>query len=110
MDNITADKIKNRRSFLPGLLFGLVLFLIWLLIFFFVPPDSWIILFAFLALTFLVIFVFGSLLMANTRRGLFASLVLVIFMVLGYYEAGNWLNLALIVGVFLAAEYYVSKN
>lgn len=103
------ERVKRRKNFLPALLLTVLLWTVWLAVFFFAPPETFLMPFVFLTLTFLAILFSATLLFANTRRGFLTALGLTAFMLLNFYGIGNYLNLLLIVGVLLAAEYYFSR-
>lgn len=67
-----------------------------------------------LYLPFFVLFLPASfftlaLMLANTRRGLLASLGLTAYLVLRVYELGNVLNLVLILGIVIAIDRYLDS-
>lgn len=64
----------------------------------------------FLAVTSISVFFLAALVFANTRRGLLTAGGVVFFMLLNYYEAGNYLTAFLILGILLSIEYYFSKQ
>lgn len=99
------ERVKKRRNFLPALLLGIGFFTAWLLLFLFIPPDSQATLYSFAVLLFFALFFLSSLILGNARRGLFLSVGVLLFMGLGYYGAGTWLNFLLLVGVLVAIEY-----
>ncbi len=105
-----AERQKRRKNFLPTLI---ITFLLWAGFFFtvyFVDPNTIgaIPLFFFvLWLAFLFTF---SVLFANARRGLVASIGLIIFLYLRFLGVGNLLNFLLIGGVAVSIELYYSKN
>lgn len=101
-----AARVKKRKGFLPALLLGVLLFLGWLLMLFFLPPQNIFFTVLFLSLLFLSLLFLTSLIFANTRRGLLFSAGMVIFLVLGYWGAGTWLNLVLLGGILFAIELY----
>lgn len=104
------DKIRRRRSFLPALILGVLFLVGWLTFLFFVPPQNVFLTFGFVALLFLSLLFFSSLLMGRTRRGLVFSLGVVLFLVLGYFGAGNWLNFILLTAIGVTLEYYLSRR
>lgn len=106
-DKKFKDIRKNRLNFLPAVLISLVLVFIWLVYFFTVPPYGDFSSYMFLSLTFLVVFMVGSLVLGEKRRGFVLSSGVIIFLVLGYYGMGNWLNLLLIIGALISVEYYM---
>lgn len=103
-------KSRQRKNFLLSFSIAVVLWVFWLILFFFVPPEIPGITLAFLALTFAVFFLTAALLLASTRRGLIAAVGGVLVMLLSYYGAGDYLNILLVVGVLATVEYYLSKR
>lgn len=104
------DKFRRRKNFLPTLLITIILWSIWAITFFFVPPETFLVPILFLFITFLATLFTGSLIFANTRRGLLSALGILFFMLLNYYNIGNYLNIVLLVGILFAAEYYFSRQ
>lgn len=106
-----------QKNFVATFFVTLLLWSALALIFFFVPPEKPFMTeglrfmpLVFLVLSFLALLFAGSLLFANTRRGFLLSLLIIIFMVLRYWEIGNYLNLLLLGGIFLSLEYYLSNK
>lgn len=106
---VLTERLKLRRNFLLGFLISVFFLLVWLVVFFFVPPEYTFNRIVFLLFTFFVLFFSASLLLANTRRGLIVSSASVVFLILGYFGAGNWLNFILIAGIVLVLEYYLKR-
>lgn len=79
-----------------------------LLIFFTDPSTPGVLPLFFLLIFFALLFTF-SLLFANSRRGLIASITICIFILLRYLGIGNIINLILLVGLAITAELYLSK-
>jgi len=103
-------EIKFRKNFLPTLLITGILSLAIFYLIFYVDPESFGAVVLFFILTFLFLLFIFSTLFANTRRGVIASFTLVLYLVLRYYGIGHILNLALIIGLALTAEIYLSRN
>lgn len=100
---------RKKNLFLP-LLSTIFILSIWILIFFFVPPESPLAPLAFLAITSLVVFFLVSIAFKNTRRGILSSVLVLLLMLMNYYGAGNYLNAILLLGVFLSLDFYLSKR
>lgn len=100
---------RKKNLFLP-LLSAIFILSIWILIFFFVPPESPFAPLAFLTITSLVVFFLVSLILANTRKGILSSVLALLLMLMNYYGAGNYLNAILLLGVFLSLDFYLSKQ
>lgn len=64
----------------------------------------------FLTVTFISVFLLATLVLGNTRRGLLAASGVLLFMLLNYYRAGNYLTALLIAGILLSIEYYFSRQ
>lgn len=105
-----ATKFRRRRNFLPTLLVTIILWGILGVIFFFVPPEAFLAPFLFLTIVSLTTLFTGSLIFANTRHGFLLTLGILIFMLLNYYNIGNYLNIVLLVGILFAVEYYCSRQ
>ncbi len=106
----TKEKLLKRKNFFAAAVIAFMLWIVWIFIFFFVPPERFSLPLIFIFVTFLTILFTGSLLFASTRRGLLLSLGVVIFMLLRYFEIGNYLNLILLSGILLSIEYYLTKD
>ncbi len=92
---------------MPALLLGVFLFFVWLLVFFFIPPQNILYIAGFLVLLLFSLLFISSLIFANTRRGFLLALGLVVFLILGYWGAGTWLNFILLGGILFAIELYL---
>lgn len=103
-------KNRQRKDFFFSFLVAVTLWVFWLTLFFFVPPEIPGITFLFLVLTFAAFFLTAALLLANTRRGFLVAVGAVLIMLLSYYGAGNYLNILLVIGILAATEYYLSKR
>ncbi|MBI2035042.1 MAG: hypothetical protein HYT11_04885 [Candidatus Levybacteria bacterium] len=103
-------KFRRRKNFLPALLVTIILWGILAIIFFFVPPETPLMPLLFLLIVFLTALFTGSLIFANTRRGVLLSLGILVFMLLNYYNIGNYLNLALLAGILVTLDYYLSHR
>lgn len=99
-----------RKNFIAAFLLTFLLWTVWVIFFFFTPPEYFLTPLVFLLISFLAILFTFALLFANTRRGLLVALGAISFMALRYYEIGNYLNLLLLAGVLLSLEYYLSNN
>ena len=102
-------KYVHRKNFFAAAVITAVLWIVWAIMFFLVPPEG-AMPFVFLLISFLVVLFSGALIFANTRRGLLLSLGVVSFMLLRYFEIGNYLNLVLLAGLLLSVEYYLSRE
>ena len=100
---------RKKNLFLP-LLSVIFILSIWILIFFFVPPEAPLAPLAFLTITSLGIFFLVSLIFKNTKRGILSSVLVLLLMLMNYYGAGNYLNAILLLGVFLSLDFYLSKR
>jgi len=101
-----SSRVKKRKGFLPALFLGILFFLSWITVLVFLPPNNVFSVGLFLLLFFLFLLFLGSLVFANTRCGFLLALGLLIFLVLGYWGAGTWLNFVLLGGILLAIEFY----
>ena len=104
------ERIKKRRNFLPAVFLSLFLLLIWIIIFYFVPPAGTLTPSLFLIVTFLIVLTTTSLIFANSRRGLVIAIAAISFMLLNYFKIGNFLNLIFLVGILICTEFYLSKR
>lgn len=102
--------LRKRKSFTPTIV---VSFALWTLIVFlllFVDPVTPGIIYVFFILLFFAIFLPSALLLAKARRGLLLTLVIIIFLVLRYFQIGNVINLILIASAFGLLEYYLTTR
>ncbi len=90
---------------MPAIVLGVLFLLTWIVTLFFLPPQNPVSIVAFLALLFSGLFFSTSLIFANTRRGLLFSFGVIVFLILGYWGAGTWLNLVLLLGILVIIEY-----
>ena len=107
---LKPKRILVRKNFFASFLVSLLLWLFWLIVFFFIPPEYTAMPFVFLTLTFLAVLFTTALVFANTRRGLLAAVGITVFMILRYFEIGNYLNLFLLAGLLFSIEYYLSST
>lgn len=101
---------KRNRNFLPALILSFAFLSFWLLLFFFVHPASLLPILTFCVLLFFWLFFTASLLLGNTRQGFFIGIGILVFLVIGYWGAGTWLNLLLIVGILITLEYVIAQK
>lgn len=99
-----------RKNFIATFLLTVFLWATWTIFFLLVPPEYFLTPLAFLLISFLAVLFTFALLFANTRRGLLVALGVTVFMILRYFEIGNYLNLLLLAGIFLSLEYYLSNK
>jgi hypothetical protein len=103
-------RIKLRKNFFPTLAVTLLLWAALAGLVYFVEPDAPLALIAFFILVFLALLFTFSTVFANSRRGLIATLALVVFLLLRYLGVGNILNFLLIAGVAVTIELYFWKK
>ncbi|OGY07252.1 MAG: hypothetical protein A3D24_02640 [Candidatus Blackburnbacteria bacterium RIFCSPHIGHO2_02_FULL_39_13] len=101
---------KSRKNFLPTAILTLFLWGAWITIFFFVPPETFLMPIFFLLLTFLCFLFTSSLIFANSRRGLLVATGVILYMILKYFGLINVLNIILIVAILGIVEYYFSNK
>jgi hypothetical protein len=115
MKQLKATKKRHKNYFLTFVLI-LIFWVITGFIVGFVEPElvrdiliprSYLVLFAPL---FLALLLTTSVLLANTRRGLVITCVVISFLILRLHELGNLLNLILLVGLAAAIEYYFTQK
>ena len=75
-----------------------------------IPPTSTFLLLAFFFLLLVALFLTSALIWANSRRGLLTALFVILVLVFRYYQIGNFLNLILLLAIFMALEIYFSKQ
>ncbi len=101
--------VKHRRNFLPTLIVNLLLWMLLAFIIVKVPPDFYntALFFILLALSLTLTL---ALLLGNTRRGFFLALLFAGFLILRLVREASWLNLALLLAIFLTSELYFSRR
>jgi hypothetical protein len=105
----TKERIKIRKNFLPTVLVTIFFWICWGLIFYLVPPETFLMPLVFIVLTFFAVLFPSALIFANTRRGMFAASYITLIMILNYLDLGNILNFLLLLGLFIALEYYFTN-
>lgn len=107
---------RQRRNFFPTLV---LIFFFWatlgLMIFYLEPnlvKDIFIpgLYLPFFLNLFLALFLTLAIIFANSRRGFFLALGIVIFMILRLFGLGNLLNALLIFSLFFTLEYYFTRH
>ena len=102
--------IKRRKNFLPTLFLAGLTWLCWAFVLFKIPPESTFLLFVFFFLLFTALFLTSALLLANSRRGLIMALFVILVLVFRYYQIGNFINLILLLAIFVALELFFAKK
>ena len=103
-------ELKKRKNFFPLLVFTIVLWFIFSLVIILTDPDKKGALELFMAVLFSASFFTFALILGKTRRGLLMAIGITIFFFLRYLGVGNLLNLALLMGILFAFEFYLSKR
>jgi hypothetical protein len=75
---------------------------------YFIDPDSFGVIFLFFILIFFCLLFTFSLIFANSRRGIAATIATTFFLLLMYFGVGNIINLILIVAIAVCIELYFS--
>ena len=106
--NSHKQQILKRKNFLPTLLLTIVLWGFLAGLIYFVDPAAFgIVPLFFIFIFFCLLFTF-SLIFANGRRGLVATIATTFFLFLMYLGVGNILNAILIIAIALCIELYFS--
>lgn len=100
-------RIKKRKNFLPSLLLTILFWLLWGGLVYFKSPDNNFLLFCFFLLLFLAVFFTTALILANSRRGLFLALFVVLTLLFRLWQIGNLLNIVLLASIFIILEFYL---
>lgn len=107
---IRKQQVLKRKNFLPTLLLTILLWLLLTTLVYFADPQT----FGAIPLFFLLLFISFlftfSLIFANSRRGLVASISLILFSILLFLGVGNLLNLILILAIGTCTELYFSTK
>lgn len=104
------SKVHRKKNLFLPLLSIIFILSIWILIFFFIPPEAPLAPLAFLAISSLVVFFLVSLIFKNIRRGMLSFVFVLLLMLMNYYGTGNYLNAILLLGVFLSLDFYLLKR
>jgi len=102
-----AQALK-RKNFLPTLIITIFLWLLLGGLVYFVGPDSFGVIPLFFVLIFFCLLFTFSLIFANSRRGIVATIAITFFLLLTYLGVGNILNMILIVAIAACIELYFS--
>lgn len=106
--NSHKEQALKRKNFLPTLIITIFLWSILGGLIYFIDPGTFgAILLFFILVFFCLLFTF-SLIFANSRRGIVATIALTFFLLLMYFGIGNFLNLILIVAIAVCIELYFS--
>lgn len=110
------SKKRKKTRFWLSFVLGLFFWMVWLLIVFFVEPETlsdlpfsfgyW----PFFTSLGLALFFSLALIFRSSRRGLFFSLGIILWLVLRLLDLGNWLNGILILGTIIGLDLYLSKR
>lgn len=107
---IRKQQVLKRKNFLPTLLLTILLWLLLTTLVYFADPQT----FGAIPLFFLLLFISFlftfSLIFANSRRGLVASISFILFSILLFLGVGNLLNLILILAIGTCTELYFSTK
>ncbi|MGB9911535.1 MAG: hypothetical protein ACPLKP_02955 [Microgenomates group bacterium] len=101
---------RKRKKIWPTLFLALIFWISWLLIVFKYPPSSDFLIFLFFLLLFLALFFSGALVFKNSRRGLFLASIIIIFLLFRLYHLANFLNIFLLLAIFVTLEIYFSLS
>ena len=98
--------VKRRKSFTLSLFLIILLWVSLSTFIYLVDPEQFgavqiFFVLVFATLTFTLSFAFN-----NTRRGVIATVCVVLFLILRYFDIGNILNLLLVIGLGISVEYY----
>jgi len=107
---MSRNRVRKKKSKLPFLFITLILWVLFLLVFFLLDPESRGAKMVFFLTLVPSLFITSSIVFSNLRRGSLLTLGVVVYLLLGLVELGNILNLSLITGVLIAFEIYFSKN
>lgn len=101
---------KKRKNFFLTLTVIIILWGLFGFMVYFTRPDNTLALLSFFITLFLALLFTFSALFANTRRGLFVAMFVIIFLVLRSLGTGNIVNFLLMLGILISIEYYYSKR
>ncbi|MGA2910423.1 MAG: hypothetical protein ABSE04_01295 [Candidatus Microgenomates bacterium] len=106
--NSHKQQILKRKNFLPTLLLTIFLWGLLAGLIYFIDPASFGVVPLFFILVFFCLLFTFSLIFANSRRGMVATVATTFFLFLTYLGVGNILNLILILAIALCIELYFS--
>lgn len=106
--NLRKQQVLKRKNFLPTLLITILLWMILGGLVYFIDPDSFAAIPLFFILAFFCLLFTFSLIFANSRRGVVATIAITFFLLLTFFGVGNILNLILIVAIAICIELYFS--
>lgn len=106
--NLRKQQVLKRRNFLPTFLTTIFLWLFLGGLIYFIDPGSFGAILLFFVLTFFSLLFTFSLIFANSRRGIVATIAITFFLTLMYFGVGNFLNLILIIAIATCIELYFS--
>lgn len=102
--NVKRRLIERKRSFVPTLVTTGLLWFMCISIIFATEPEKLPNQLVFILVLFLALFFTFTIIFTNKRRGVIASLAVVIFLVLSYFGVGSILNFLLVAGIAFALE------
>lgn len=104
--NSHREQKLKRKNFLPTLLITILLWALLGGLIYFVDPKTFGVIPLFFISVFVSLLFTFSLIFANSRRGLVATIAITLFLILLYLGVGNILNLILIVAIAVSIELY----
>ncbi|MFC1649395.1 hypothetical protein ACFL2C_01605 [Patescibacteria group bacterium] len=103
------EKVKRRKNFFASFLLIILLWLLLLLFVYFVDPSTLLAKLAFFSFVFAMSTFTASFVFTNMRRGVLTAVFVTVFLVLRVFGVGNIINLLLLLGLIVSADYYL-KN
>jgi hypothetical protein len=101
-------QVLKRKNFFPTLLITIFFWFLFAGLVYFIDPGFFGTILLFFVLVFFCLLFTFSLIFANSRRGIVATIALTFFLLLAYFGMGNILNLILIVAIATCIELYFS--
>jgi len=106
--NSHKQQSLKRKNFLPTLLITILLWSVLGSLVYFIDPGTFAVISLFFTLIFFCLLFTFSLIFANSRRGIVATIAITFFLLLMYLGVGNILNFILIVAIATCIELYFS--
>ena len=103
-------ELRQRKGYLLTLVITGAFWASLVLMIFYVNPERPYAIFVFFLLLFITLLFTLALVFGNSRRGLIASVGIMLFLFLSHLGVGTPLNLLLLVGAAVAFEFYFTKN
>lgn len=103
-------RLQKQKNYAATFFLIIILWVSLAFIIYTLPPKAFGVLPAFFTILFLALLFTLSVLLTNTRRGFMSSAAITLILLLRYFHIGNVINILLLIGAFIAFEYYLSPK